>query len=121
MPNRQLPKGHTMKVVIEVLRERKGTNPILIAEVEKIAKDYVGRDSVLDHHVDRKRIEAQRTFFAMLPDSRAVDAFKRALLDRAWYLLDIGQCEACDALLEFVPSADADRMLDEYFKDEDAA
>ena len=40
-----------------------------------------------------------------------------AMLNRAWELLDAGECEAADALLEFVPHDQAVALLDEFFKD----
>jgi hypothetical protein len=40
------------------------------------------------------------------------------MLDRAWLLLDSGEAEACDALLEFVPEDRAEALLREYFKED---
>lgn len=66
-------------------------------------------------HEEMVRVERQRTLWAMLPDTRALDSFKAAILNRAWVLLDSGECEAADALLEFVPDKDAQKLLDEFF------
>lgn len=115
---RKLPKGHTLDVAVACLKEDKNRNPILIEEMEKIAAEYKGRDRIFSVHQETKRIERQRTKFAMIPDTAARDRFKDAVIARAWELLDIGQSEACDALLEFMPSADADKMLNEYFAED---
>lgn len=64
------------------------------------------------------RVESQRTLWTMVYDNSAKDALKIAMLDRAWALLDCGECEAADALLEFVPTKDADKLLEEYFGDQ---
>lgn len=118
MTRRPIPKGRTMDVVAAHLKGLKNVNPILIEEFEKIAAEYKGRDRVFDQFKEGKRIEAQRTRFAMIPDSTAKDRFKDTVINRAWELLDIGACDACDALLEFVPSADAEKMLSEYFAED---
>lgn len=57
--------------------------------------------------------EQRRLFAANLGPARA--DLQSAMLNRAWELLDAGECEACDALLEFVPEAAATALLDEYF------
>ncbi len=68
------------------------------------------------------RIALQRALWAALPDlgpgAAAVEALKKAMINRAWQLLDTGFGEACDALLEFLPEAEADAMLKEYFERE---
>jgi hypothetical protein len=73
---------------------------------------------------ENERIAAQRALWAALPEfgpgAVAADALKAAMIERAWQLLDGGQWEACDALLEFVPEADASKMLNEYFAEGDA-
>jgi hypothetical protein len=116
----RIPKGTTLDVTLEWIRRAKGVNPTSVEELEKIAADYKGRDRVFDTHTETKRIERQRTLWAMMPDSTAKDRLKEAMLERAWILLDSGQCDACDALLEFLPSKDAHKMLDEYFPEEAA-
>lgn len=63
------------------------------------------------------RIARQREVFARLPHCRERQALMAAMLDRAFALLDGGQCEACDALLEFVPEEKSDALLSEYFND----
>lgn len=71
---------------------------------------------------ETRRVERQRTLFNMLPDTAALDRLKQAMLDRAWDLLDGGGlegAEAADALLEFLPSKDAESLLNEFFRDDD--
>ena len=65
----------------------------------------------------KARVERQRTAFHALHPNNAKDRFRKAMLDRAWELLDVGECEAADALLEFLPEQDADKLLDELFGD----
>jgi len=66
---------------------------------------------------ERQRIADQRRVFAEnLGPARA--KLQAMMLDRAWALLEAGECEACDALLEFVPESAADQLLDEFFGDE---
>ncbi len=59
-----------------------------------------------------KRIERQRTAFAMVMPTASVTAFKQALLQRAYDLMYEGQVLACDALVEFLPADDVDRMFE---------
>lgn len=63
------------------------------------------------HRRDDARIAQNRAIISTIPES---DILKQALLDRARQLLDAGNSEACDALLEFVPEDDAMKLLDEY-------
>ena len=64
------------------------------------------------------RIAAQRALFVALPASPEKDALKAAMLDRAWCLIDSGKGEEADAILEFLPEADAVALIDEYFREE---
>lgn len=65
---------------------------------------------------ERARIARQRAAFReLMGPSRA--ALQQIMLDRAWELLDAGECEACDALLEFVPEEAADALLNDYFEE----
>lgn len=123
--SRRIAKGHVLDVAVACLKEDKRRNPVVIEELEKIAAEYKGRDRLFDRHKEQARINVQRALFAALPEfgpaSVAADALKKAMIDRAWQLLDMGQHEACDALLEFVPQEDGQAMLDEYFKEEGEA
>lgn len=123
MTRKALPARHTLDVAIACLKQDKRCNSVLIEEMEKIAAEYKGRDRVYDAHKERERVKAQRELWAALPEFgpgfAAVEVLKKAIIDRAWRLLDIGEFAACDALLEFVPDADANAMLNEYFREEE--
>lgn len=60
------------------------------------------------------RVRRQRALFAANLGPARAD-LQRAMVDRAWELLDCGECEAADALLEFVPEKAAGDLLDEFF------
>lgn len=63
---------------------------------------------------ENKRIARQRA--AMRRNMGPARAqLQRMMLERAWELLDAGECEAADALLEFVPAPAAEALLDEFF------
>jgi len=64
---------------------------------------------------ETERIRCQRQAFAFVPTTPAVEFLKRAMLDRAWYLLDAGECDAADSILEFLPAAEAEKLLHDYF------
>lgn len=68
---------------------------------------------------ERRRIDRQRTLFNVLPTCRPKDKLKNAMLQRAYDLLWDGECEACDALTEFLPSDDVTKMLDVWLDDVD--
>lgn len=73
-----------------------------------------------DHNdADEKRISRQRNLFTMLPDTSANDALKEAMLQRAYDLLWDGDALGCDAILEFIPSRDADALLNAWSADQD--
>ncbi len=84
-----------------------------IASIRLFAKDRtIRRAEHRDHkHSDELRIERHRTLFAMLPSTNAVDRLKEAMLQRAYDLLSDGDTMGCDALIEFLPSKDVDRMF----------
>lgn len=63
---------------------------------------------------EAERIRRQRAYLTALSGPLR-DAMVKRMLDRAWALLDAGECEAADALLEFVPEACADKLLGEFF------
>lgn len=63
------------------------------------------------------RIARQRAILAR-PTRGVVNRIIKGILDRAWALLDAGDAEAADALLEFVPEAQAKALLDEFFGDD---
>lgn len=68
---------------------------------------------------EERRIEIQRTLFAMLPSSNATDRLREAMMQRAYDLMWNGDGLATDALLEFLPSECADQVLDAWENDLD--
>lgn len=124
MSPRKIPQGHTLDVALAYVMADKDSSPTLVEELKKIAAEYKGRERIFDAHADKKRVDAQRAAFAALPTmgppGNVTLELTRAMVERAQQLLDAGQAEACDALLEFVPEADATEMLDAYFKDDAA-
>lgn len=83
------------------------------AEANKLAE---GRGYTSE---DETRIERQRTLFAVLPSCNAVDRLKAAMMQRAYDLMWDGKCTECDAILEFLPSADAEKVLSAWDNDID--
>lgn len=71
-------------------------------------------------HEEIKRIERQRTMFAMVPDTASATRLKEAMLQRAYDCLWDGDPTACDALLEFLPEKDAEKLLDAWSNDFEA-
>jgi len=69
---------------------------------------------------EKSRIAKMRALWAAIPTSPEKAACEQAMLDRAWTLLDTGMegAAGCDALLEFMPEARADELLNEYFKED---
>lgn len=68
---------------------------------------------------DEKRIANQRNLFTFLPPGPSVERLKEGMLQRAYDLLWNGAAEECDAILEFLPSRDAEAMLDAWSDDQD--
>lgn len=64
------------------------------------------------------RVNSQRAAFRKVPNSSEKAALLVAMIERAWWLLDAGECEAADALLEFVPEDHADTLFDQFFETE---
>lgn len=100
--------------------ESEHANPILIADLRKAAKQAAdaraeGRGWTDD---ENRRVEQQRTLFAMLPSTNATDRLKEAMLQRAYDLLWDGDCMGCDALIQFLPSKDVDRMFEAWQEDQ---
>lgn len=119
MKNRS--RVHMLRVAAARL-EAGSANPALIADLRKAADDaekrrVEGRDGSI---AEDKRIERQRTLFSALPSSNATDRLKDRMLQRAYDLLWDGDCSGCDAILEFLPSSDAERMLNAYGDDQDS-
>jgi hypothetical protein len=68
---------------------------------------------------EEKRVEQQRTLFGMLPSCNPTDRLKAAMLQRAYDLLWDGDAMGCDALTEFLPSKDVDKMFSCWSSDFD--
>lgn len=93
-------------------------NPKLIADLEAAAKLEADRKAEGRFDDDQqKRIERQRTLFAMLPSGNAADRLKAAMLQRCYDLMWDGDGLACDALAEFLPSAEVEKMFEAWEQD----
>jgi hypothetical protein len=67
---------------------------------------------------ERARIAYQRKPLTQSKPGPVRQALINRMLDRAWALLDASECEAADALLEFVPEDQAEALLKEFFGDD---
>ena len=118
IPNRSLI--HMLNVFAERLEIDRGPKTA-VNSIRLFAKDRTIRRA--EHRdwraEEEKRVERQRTLFAMLPSSTAADRLRDAMLQRAYDLLCDGDAAGCDAILEFVPSADADALLNAWSQDQD--
>jgi hypothetical protein len=111
-----------MLMVAAARLEADRASPELVADLRKAAKQVseASADGRGCGHEDAKRIERQRTLFAMLPDCRATDALRAAMLQRAYDLMWDGDGLACDALAEFLPSKEVERMFDAWENDQNS-
>jgi hypothetical protein len=66
-----------------------------------------------DHNA---RVSAQRHAFSRVRCDAARQSLMLAMLRRAWWILDAGDAEAADTLLEFVPEQHANALLYEFFE-----
>jgi hypothetical protein len=90
-----------------------------VKAIRLFAKDRTIRHAERrDGETNEKRTERQRTLFNALPSSNAADRLKEAMLQQAYDLLWDGDCFGCDALLEFIPSKDADALLNAWSSDQ---
>ncbi len=92
---------------------------MLTAALREAAKDEAtaraeGRAQTAE---DEQRIARQRTLFTMLPDYEATRRLKATMMQRVYDLMWDGDTSGADALLEFLPSADAGHILDAWEKD----
>lgn len=110
-----------MLTVAAARLERDGANPILVGDLKKAAQHHATRkaDGAGWTEDDEMRVERQRGLFGMLPSLNAVDRLKEALMQRAYDLLWDGNCDGCDAILEFLPSKDAEIVLSAFGNDQD--
>ena len=95
--------------------------PEAVKTLRTLARELEARqaDGRTHNAQEDKRFERQRTLFAMLASSDATDRLKEAMMQRAYDLIWDGDGQACDALLEFLPSNDADAILDAWEKDQE--
>lgn len=110
-----------MLTVAAARLERDCANPVLVADLRKAAQHHASRkaDGVGWTEDDDMRVERQRGLFGMLPSANPVDRLKEAMMQRAYDMLWDGNCDGCDAILEFLPSKDADIVLNAYGDDQD--
>lgn len=116
---------HMLTVAAARLRED-GASPKLIEAVEEFAKlDAArlvrGEVRNREFEAEQKRISRQRNFFTFLPPSQAKDDLKASMLQRAYDLMWEGFCTETDAIVEFLPSADVDRMFQAWESDQEGA
>lgn len=105
-----------MLTVAAARLEETHSNPLLVKALRETAdwcakRAARGEGSRAHWDAEEKRIGRQRTLMAMLPDTRAADALKAAMLQRAYDLMWDGDAQSCDALVEFLPSKDVERMF----------
>lgn len=109
---------HTIRTLVACYEKQAKPNHDLIEEAHRIARSLDRRRFDKWLHEDRKRQERQRTLFAMLPSSNAVDRLKEQMLQRAYDLLWDGDANGCDALIEFLPSRDVEAMFEAWDHDQ---
>lgn len=91
-----------------------------VKALNQVAKDIAdSRAEGRNVRPEQKRIEHQRTLFNMLPSSTATDRLKQAMLQRVYDLMWDGDARGADAIAEFLPSAEADGVMDAWFTDFD--
>lgn len=90
-----------------------------VAAIRLFAKDRtIRRAEHRDWNAqEEKRVERQRTLFAMLPSTDATDRLKEAMLQRAYDLLWDGDALGADAIVEFLPSKEVALMLNCWSED----
>jgi hypothetical protein len=93
----------------------------LVETLRTFAQELEAREADGRNHNanEERRIERQRTLFAMLPSCNAADWLKEAMMQRAYDLMWNGDGFASDALLEFLPSKDAEIVLSAWENDQD--
>ena len=89
-----------------------------VKAIELLAKDRtIRRAEHRDWNAqEAKRVEQQREAFRKAKSGTEI---KNMLLQRAYDLLWDGDFLACDALIEFLPESDADKMMSAWSDDED--
>jgi hypothetical protein len=109
--------AHVLTVAANCL-ERDGHNPKLIEDIRAMAAVAAESQGEFYRADDEKRIERQRTLFAMVQDSHAKDRLEEAMLQRAYDLMCDGLPVAADAIAEFLPSDKVERVYDAWLDDQ---
>lgn len=104
--------------------EQDGGNKLLIEHLREAAKEASGfkaqnKGAKAELEEEEKRIGGRRTLMAMVPDSRAKDTLISGMLQRAYDLMWDGRCTECDAILDFLPSKEVERMFDAWERDQE--
>lgn len=83
---------------------------------ERTAAEKRAKRRAFDQWCAEEKVRIARQRAAMKGNMGPAPAeLQRLMLERAWDLLEAGECEAADALLEFVPEDKADALLNEFF------
>jgi hypothetical protein len=114
-----------MLTVAAAALEGYGGNPLLRTALREAADKEAGKlkrgeTRNRDFEGEEKRIAAQRNLFTFLPPGTHKDRLMQAMLQRAYDLMWDGMCTECDALTEFLPSAEVDRMFEAWDRDQSA-
>lgn len=110
-----------MLIVAAARLEQDRANPKLVADIKLAAKHEAdrkveGRDW---NDAEERRVGRQRTLMAMVPDTRAKDSLKEAMLQHAYDLMWEGNCAGADAITEFLPSLEVEKMFDAWQSDQE--
>lgn len=112
MTTRHRPKVSFALDIAAARLDEAGANLALVKDV----RDLAARFRLVPERTaesEQVRVERQRTLMACVFDSRGKDRLQQAMFDRAADLIGAGELNAADALLEFLPSPQAERLLDE--------
>lgn len=101
--------------------EQDRANPLLVTGLREEAKRLAKLRAEGRAHTseDEKRIARQRNLFTMLPVYDAKERLREAMLQRAYDLLWDGDSAGCDAICEFLPADDVEKMLDAWSADQE--
>lgn len=116
VPNRS--RIHMLRVLAMRLADTRAPEN-MVAVLRKASEELEAReaDGRTGSAEEQRRIEQQRTLFNMLPSCGATDRLCEAMMQRAYDLMWNGDGLATDAILEFLPSAAADEVLNAWESD----
>ena len=108
-----------MLTVAAARLEQEHASPKLIADLRSAAKEQADARARGQgwSQADRDRVAAQEAHLARLP-SNVTAGLRKAMLQRAYDLMWDGNTLGCDALTEWLPAADVDRMFDAWENDQ---